>query len=187
MLLCLDIANGREKWRWELEVAGRISHPGSRVVPTVEADAVYASSGFGHAYCIDRETHEPRWVVDVATEFGAQPPRFGWSIHPVVMEDRVIIAPTAESAGLAALDKATGEVVWRSEPIVASQSSPILVELVGREMLVMPSSDRGEARVHLTAYDPATGETIFEFTDEINRGFITRSRASRCWTRIRSC
>ena len=94
VVLCVGLADGKERWRWEHEVPGRISHPGSRVVPTVTADAVYASSGFGHVYCIDRKTHQERWVVDVMKTFGAEAPRFGYSVHPVIHGDLCIIAPS---------------------------------------------------------------------------------------------
>lgn len=168
VLLCLSLEDGKELWRWEHEVPGRINHPGSRVVPTVEADAVYTSSGFGHVYCVDRKTHEARWVVDVAKEFGVQPPRFGYSVHPVVLEDTVIIAPTGDEVGLAALDKASGKVVWRSKPVGESHSSPILAEVLGREMLVMPGSQRGT--LMLTGFDPGSGEQRFQFTQPLARG-----------------
>lgn len=168
VLLCLSLTDGKERWRWENELPGRISHPGSRVVPTVEKDAVYTSSGFGHVYCIDRETHQPRWIVDVAQEFEAQPPRFGFSVHPVILEKTVVVAPTSDSVGLAALDKQSGEVVWRSKPVGESHSSPILVKLLGRELLVMPGSENGT--LMLTGFDPGDGEQVFQYTEALERG-----------------
>ncbi len=37
VVLCVGLADGQERWKWEREVPGRISHPGSRVVPTATA------------------------------------------------------------------------------------------------------------------------------------------------------
>ncbi len=168
IILCLDLADGQERWRWEYEVPGRISHPGSRVVPTVTEDAVYASSGFGHVYCLDRTSHQARWVFDVAKEFNVQPPRFGYSVHPVIAGDYCIIAPTSDTVGLAALDTKTGSVVWRSEPVGSSHSSPILTTVLGRRILVMPGSADGT--LILGGFDPTSGETLFRFTDPLESG-----------------
>ncbi|NIP94687.1 MAG: PQQ-binding-like beta-propeller repeat protein, partial [Akkermansiaceae bacterium] len=134
--------DGKERWRWEHQVPGRISHPGSRTVPTVTDEAVYGSSGFGHVYCIDRKTGKKQWVVDVAKTFDSQPPRFGYAVHPLIHGGHCIIAPTGDSVGLAALDKKTGKTMWTTERIGDSHSSPIIVKLLGREILVMPGSSR---------------------------------------------
>lgn len=168
VLLCLDLATGKELWRWEHNLPGRISHPGSRVVPTVEKDAVYASSGFGHVYCVDREKHTARWVFDVAKEFGVQAPRFGYSIHPIVLGDQVIVAPTGDDVGLASLDKVTGKVKWRSKSVGSSHSSPILTTIMDRELLVMPGSDGKD--LILCGFDPKDGTQVFRWTKKLNGG-----------------
>ena len=168
VVLCVGLADGKERWKWEYEVPGRISHPGSRVVPTVAEDAVYASSGFGQVYCIDRKTHQERWVVDVAKVFEARPPRFGYSVHPILHGDRCLIAPSGESVGLAALDRKTGEIVWRSQTIGDSHSSPVLVKLLGREMLVMPGVKDGS--LLLSGFDPTDGRPLFQYTEKLKPG-----------------
>lgn len=168
VLLCLSLDDGRELWRWENELPGRINHPGSRSVPTVTDEAVYCSSGFGHVYCIDRKSRKARWTLDVAGTFKVQPPRFGYSIHPVLVDGHCIIAPTSDEVGLAALDCRSGKVAWRSKPVGDSHSSPILVKLLGREMLVMPGSKDGT--LMLTGFDPGSGEQLFQYTEKLGRG-----------------
>jgi len=168
ILQCLGLADGKVRWKWEHEVAGRISHPGSRGVPTVEANAVYVTSGFGHVYCVDRKTHQARWVVDVMKTFGAEAPRFGYSIHPVVHGGMCIVAPTGDSAGLAALDKKTGKTIWKSAPVGDSHSSPLLVQLLDREMIVMPGSKDGT--LMFTGFDPETGKQLFQYTEKLSGG-----------------
>jgi outer membrane protein assembly factor BamB len=166
---CRDLQTGKEKWSWENEVPGRISHPGSRGVPTVTVESVYATSGFGHVYCLDRKTHEARWVVDVVKRFDSQPPKFGYAVHPVIKGDLCFIAPTSDKIGMAALNIKTGETVWTSEALGDSHSSPVLLTILGKEILVMPGDfDRKE--LVLLGVDPADGKTLFKFTDEIGSG-----------------
>lgn len=165
VLLCLGLDDGNIRWSWEHPAPGRIAHPGSRGVPTVTAEVVYVTSGFGHVYAIDRKTHQPRWIFDVVETFAPSPPRFGYSIHPVIIGDLCIIAPTGDDVGLAALDAATGEVVWKSGPVGISHSSPMLFEILGREMLVMPGSRN--RNLLLTGFDPKDGSQIFQFSDPL--------------------
>ncbi|WP_193212390.1 PQQ-binding-like beta-propeller repeat protein [Luteolibacter marinus] len=168
VLMCLGLADGKLKWQWEHAYPGRISHPGSRTVPTVTAETVYTSSGFGHVYCIDRKTRKERWVVDVIKTFGVQPPRFGYSIHPVIIGDRCIIAPTGDDVGIAALDTKSGEVVWKSKPVGESHSSPVSARILGRDLLVMPGSRNGE--LMLTGFDPKDGSQVFQYTQRLSGG-----------------
>ncbi len=171
ILYCLDLKTGKEKWSWKNEVPGRISHPGSRGVPTVTKDAVYVSSGFGFIYCIDRETKKPRWVVGMAKRFDAEPPRFGWAGHPVVKDGLCYVAPLGEKVGMAALDAKTGKTVWTSETVGNSHSSPQLMSILGKEVLVMPGDFRREELVIL-GVDPKTGKTRFRFTGDMGSGIF---------------
>lgn len=165
---CVGLADGKERWKWERKVPGRISHPGSRVVPTVTADAVYASSGFGHVYCIDRKTHKERWVVDVMKTFEAEAPRFGYSVHPVIHGDLCIIAPSGDTVGLAALDRKTGKTVWKTGTIGGTHSSPVLVNLLDREILMMPGVV--DETLWLTGFDPKDGKQLFRYTEKLPPG-----------------
>ncbi|MGK0186593.1 MAG: outer membrane protein assembly factor BamB [Verrucomicrobiales bacterium] len=165
---CVGLQDGKTRWKWEYECSGRINHPGSRGVPTVTKDTVHASSGFGHVYCIDRSTHKERWVVDVVKAFGSNPPRFGYSVHPLIHGDHCIIAPTGDSVGLAALDKKTGKTVWKSESIGGSHSSPMLVKILGQELVVMPGTSDGN--MLLSGFDPSNGKRVFHYTEKLTSG-----------------
>ncbi|MFT4640191.1 MAG: outer membrane protein assembly factor BamB [Verrucomicrobiales bacterium] len=168
VLHCVGLLDGKERWKWEYACSGRINHPGSRGVPTVTKDTVYASSGFGHVYCIDRSTHKERWVVDVVKTFEADPPRFGYSIHPLIHGDHCLIAPTGDSVGLAALDKKTGKTVWKSESIGGSHSSPVLAKILGQELVVMPGTRDGN--MLLSGFDPNNGKSLFHYIEKLTSG-----------------
>ena len=167
VLLCLELETGEELWRYETEVAGRLNYPGSRGVPTVKEDVVYVSSGLGPVYCVDRTTHEARWVTDMRDELNPEPPYFGYAIHPIILDDLLFVAPMSDEVGMAALNKDTGEVVWKSPGFFEGHASPVLVELLGRQMITMATANRHELYTVVTALDPRTGEELFRFTDEM--------------------
>ena len=48
ILRCFDLLTGNELWSYSYEAPGRVSHDGSRSVPTVDGDYIYTCGAFGH-------------------------------------------------------------------------------------------------------------------------------------------
>lgn len=69
-LRCLDLATGKELWKFVSEAPGAVMFPGSRSVPTVDGERVYSCGHNGDLYCIDINTHEPIWKKNIWTDFG---------------------------------------------------------------------------------------------------------------------
>lgn len=81
----------------------------------------------------------------------------GYGESPTVFGDLVIVAGDSAGAGfLAGLDRASGEVAWRSKRDGvgghANYSSPVVAELAGRPQLIQ------SGYLKTISYDPATGE-----------------------------
>ena len=167
VLRVFDLDSGEELWSAGYPQEGRLNYDGSRTVPTIVGDRVYTTSGFGPVACFDRTQRELVWKVDVAETLGGRKPMFGWCVHPVVFEDLVFAAPLSKDVGLVALDRATGEVRWRSEHLGYTHSSPTLVHLMGRwQLLLNACKDTASGRDQpapstLWSLDPATGETLW--------------------------
>ena len=96
VLRCLDFANGKELWNFVYDAPGEVSHDGSRVPPTVDAQYVYTVGMMGHFHCIDRKTHKPVWSKNLVTDFGLKGvPGWGITQAPALYNDLVIVAPQA--------------------------------------------------------------------------------------------
>lgn len=158
-LLCLNLADGAEKWRYDFEYAGNLPHPGSRGVPLVTDDAVYFIGGFGQVHRVNRQTKKADWVVDFQKTYGATPPRWGWAQSPI-LSGKVIVAPAMSAdAGLVGLDAATGKELWRTEGFGNSHSTPAILTLHGVEQAVFVSTgDKGTT----ISVDPATGKVLWK-------------------------
>lgn len=63
--------------------------------------------------CLKVKNGKRRWVKDLVNEYAARAPFYGFAGSPVVAGELVVL--TANSAGMA-LNKYTGELVWRSAP-----------------------------------------------------------------------
>lgn len=175
---CLDLLTGKELWSYSYDAPGKVSHDGSRSVPTVAGDYIYTCGTFGHVHCFDKNTHEVVWQKNVWTDFGgARVPTWGITQHPLVCGDTVILASQTEKAGIVAYDKKTGEVNWFSAklPGVVGYVSPKLVSIGGVEQLVMitacsrsaaPGGDgRNEVLGAVLGMDPKSGKTLWSYRD----------------------
>lgn len=82
----------------------------------------------------------------------------GYGSSPTVYRNLVIsVADNKGGGAIAAMDQATGEIVWKRErPKTANYPSPIVLRVAGRDQVVMIGCD------HVVSYDPLTGETIWE-------------------------
>jgi Ca2+-binding EF-hand superfamily protein len=111
---------------------------GPRGTPTVDGDRVYAEGGNGDVTCLDVATGKTIWHINLATDLGGGRPGWGYSESPLVLGPHLIVTPGGSKGTVAALDKLTGAVVWRSEghQDAAQYSSPVLAELSGVRQIV---------------------------------------------------
>ncbi len=114
-------------------------YPGSRSTPTVDGDALYVLGSDGDLACLDRKTGQPRWQKNLRSDFGGQPGQWAYSESPLVDGDMLICTPGGAEATLLALDKKSGDVVWKSaqpEADQAAYASIIVVEFGGVKQYV---------------------------------------------------
>lgn len=135
------------------------SYPGSRCTPTVDGDRVYAVTSDGQIGCVRVSDGELIWKRHMREEFGGRMMSgWGYSESPLVDGDLVLCTPGAGDAMIVALDKLSGEEVWRSavpnlgeagkdgaaySSIVATDAAGVrqYVTIVGRGAIGVRASD----------------------------------------------
>jgi len=156
---CLDRATGEILWNRKSQAAMPESeyrrfvdlHGYASGTPVTDGETVYVFFGRSGAWAYALEG-ELLWKVNVGTGLHG----WGSGTSPILAGNLVIVNASVESESVVALDKKTGEKVWRVRGIKDSWSTPALVDLPdGKQELVvsMHSSVRG--------YDPATGEELW--------------------------
>lgn len=110
--------DGKKLWMVTIGKVGnpmqQPSYPGARSMPTVDGDALYVLSSDGELACVERANGSIRWKKSLRAEFGGQPGIWAYSESPLVDGDMVVCTPGGPTATLVALNKRTGDVVWKS-------------------------------------------------------------------------
>ena len=134
LLICLDVFDGHELW--SAQVGPRLDDnkgDGPRGTPTISGDAVCVMGGQGTVICAAVEDGKVRWQKSMPS-LGARKPEWGFCESVLVDGDRVICTPGGGEGAIVALNKADGEIVWRSKELTdrAGWSSMVPVELNGQ-------------------------------------------------------
>jgi outer membrane protein assembly factor BamB len=166
-LRCLDLKTGEEIWRYADPVPGRIQYPGSRGVPTVTDERVYAIGPFGNAYCVNRENGRLLWKIDQVDKFDGDTPRFGFAQSPLLVDDKIILAPLGRKHSLIAVDAKSGDHLWSVGGLLGTHSTPGVINLLGERFIVFATADTDTGK--MVGVDPDTGEVKWTFTGYPNR------------------
>ena len=158
-LRCLSLADGREIYRrWYSNPIGT-QHGYSRTAPAVTDKYVVTLGPSCHVMCLDADTGEYRWGIDLVSRYGTVVPEWYAGQCPLIDAGRAIIAPGG-SALMIAVDCASGRVVWETpnpRRWKMTHSSIMPVSFGGREMYVYCASGG------VVGVDAATGELLWEY------------------------
>lgn len=113
-LRCLSLADGQEIWRFAYPVAVKRNHGMSRTVPAISGSNVVAIGPKCHVVCVDANTGDLRWGLDLVRQFGATVPPWYSGQCPLIDNGAVILAPGGKDALLLSVELATGRILWQT-------------------------------------------------------------------------
>lgn len=156
---CLDAKTGEAIWTHAYPTKLDVSYPGGpRSTPTIDGDNLYALGTMGQLMCLQADSGEVRWQVDLTERFQTKPPIWGYASHPLVFGDLLICTAGGQGSGVVALDKNTGAQVWTA--ITAQEigyAPPVLAEMAGRQQLVVWYD------VAMVGLDPKEGKQLWQY------------------------
>ena len=137
-VIAFDLATRKELWAAHVGPA----HPegGPRCTPTVDGKSLYAIGTEGDLVCLDVESGQLRWAKNFVNDFqGKFMAVWKFSESPLVDGDRLICTPGGADAMMVALNKQTGELIWKcAVPNLGEQgadgcgySSAVVAEICG--------------------------------------------------------
>ncbi len=174
--IAMSESNGSLLWKTHLGPVHDHEYPGPRATPTVDGDWVYVMSTEGKVACLNAETGKESWSRSLPDDFDGYMMRakgsYDWkfSESPLVDGDRVVVTPGHISAMLVALDKKSGEEIWRTQ---GGQIGPVGVDGAGYSSSVV--SEAGGTRQYvqlvgrgLISVDAASGKMLWGYNRVAN-------------------
>jgi len=138
VLRCYSLLDGKEMWVRGYGLNVKRNHGMSRTIPAVTEDYILTMGPMCHVMCLDRETGDLLWGLDVAKEYESEVPLWYTGQCPLIDNGKAIIA-TGGKALLVAMDCETGDKLWETpnpEGWKMSHSSIMPFTFGGRKMYV---------------------------------------------------
>ncbi len=118
VIWALSEADGKTLWVTRLGPVYQGMSPGNEgpgCTPTVDGEKLYVLGMGGDLACLQVEDGKILWQRSLTRDFGGRAPMWSYRESPLVDRDMVICTPGGQDATLVALDKLTGETIWRSQ------------------------------------------------------------------------
>jgi outer membrane protein assembly factor BamB len=158
IMLCLSAATGKEIWQEKYaaqEVIGAPArHPGPRSSPVVAEGKVCSLGVGGVLSCLDAGSGKLIWRKDA---FPGRWPQFFTALSPMIVDGMCIAHLGGQGRGaILAYDLATGEEKWRWAGDAPAYSSPVLLTIDGKKLIVTMTEK------NMVAVDAADGKLVWK-------------------------
>lgn len=160
--VAVGISRADGKILWEKALKSAIPHEGAHISaslasasPVTDGDKVWFFFGTYGLYCLDKNG-SIQWTKELGTMKSKH--GHGEGASPVLSQNTIAINWDHEGQSFVmAIDKNTGKTLWKKDrEEVTSWSSPIVVEHIGKRLLIVPGTQR------IRAYDLSDGEVVWQ-------------------------
>lgn len=110
---CLTLAEGKEQWRYREATRIRPNHGITRTVPATDGKYVFSLDPKCVLHALNAADGKQLWQKHFVREYNTRIPPWYNGQCPLLDGDRLIVAPGGDAL-MVALDKATGEEIWRT-------------------------------------------------------------------------
>jgi outer membrane protein assembly factor BamB len=164
------VKDGKRGWRTPLGKVGpnipQMNFAAARSTPAVDGEFLYALGSDGDLACLEISTGKIRWQKNLRSDFAGKPGEWAYAESPLVDGNAVICTPGGSEATLVALNKKTGEVMWKCavpEGDPAAFASAIIVEAGGVKQYVQ-LLQKG-----LVGVDAKTGKFLWRYAKPVSK------------------
>jgi outer membrane protein assembly factor BamB len=164
LVMAYDVHTGKQLWKTPAgkPISGERGN-GPRGTPTVDGARLYSLSADGTLACLETAAGKRVWELNLVERFGGRPANWGYTESPLVDGGRLIVMPGGPAAAVVALDKNTGDLLWKSQNDKAGYSSAVALDIGGTHALALLTA---EAAIGLDAKD---GAPLWRYTRVSNK------------------
>ena len=121
---CLSLSDGKERWQLAYDAPDDLEYTNApRATPVIHDGLAYLQGALGHLHCVEVTSGQVVWKRHVFDDFKAERLNWGASVSPLVIDDKLIIAPGAKDASIVALNRKTSHVIWQTPGHAAAYSA----------------------------------------------------------------
>jgi outer membrane protein assembly factor BamB len=162
-VFALRASDGKRLWSTTLGKVGPNEgpqYPAARSTPTVEADVLYALGSDGDLACVATADGKVRWKRNLRSDFGGKPGKWAYAESPLIDGDALVCTPGGNDAAIIALNKKTGDAIWKSIIPGGDQAaySSIIVAEIGGVKQYIQFLEKG-----LVGIDAKTGQFLWRY------------------------
>jgi len=143
--IAMEEPSGKRIWSTRIgRSGGGNGYPGPRCTPAVDGQFIYVLGQFGDLVCLQADTGKEIWHKKMDQDFaGRMMSDWGYAESPLVDGERLVCTPGGPKGTMLALNKKTGETIWRSAEIrdAASYASIVPAEIGGQRQYVQLTPD----------------------------------------------
>lgn len=167
MCVAINADTGEEIWAYSLGkndygrgggdagARGNRGGDGPRSTPTVDKDRVYVYDAELNLVCLDAAKGSLIWQQDVMRKFDGRNVAWANATCPVIDGQHLFVAGGGAGESLIALDKMTGETVWKTGDELLTHATPVISTIKGKKQLIY------FLQSGLVSVDPANGKEIW--------------------------
>ncbi len=153
-LHCLDATTGKVIWTYQYPRSVDVSFGiGPRATPTVDGQSVYSLGSEGDLIAVDTTSGELRWSLSLKEKYGAETPLWGFAASPLIHGELLYTLAGGEGSVAVALNKNSGQEVWRALSSSGVGYCPPTMINSGDELQLLIWDAK-----NLNSLDPATGK-----------------------------
>jgi len=163
VVVSLDAASGRTLW--EHKYPSRREDfsfgAGPHSTPLIVGERLFTIGTNKQMFAFDTKTGRVLWSHDLVKEYGApelliRPAvKSGYGCSPIAFRDTIICSVGGPGQSVMAFRQSDGSVAWKSGDFLTSEAPPILIDLAGRQQLVVLGGGT------VNGLDPATGAMLW--------------------------
>ncbi len=166
-VLCFDERTGKKIWSHHYEcVYERVGYQaGPRASVMIDSGKAYSLGTMGHLFCFNADNGKVIWKRDLNKEYNIRMPIWGIAATPLIVDEKIILQISgSDNACVLALNKHTGEEIWRNLDDIAAYSAPVLIEKGPRSVFVVWTED------NLVGMEPETGKVYWKIPWKLRSG-----------------